>query len=200
MPPIPLERRRDGAAALALALIGGYLLLAGERDADVVEPLEQAAADLVVDLEGDLAALEADLLGLEVDLARSGVRQGSAVLVAHHHGQQADLRAVGVEDVGEARSDESPEAVVLQPPRRMLARGAAAEVLARHEDRVGRQIPAGLLGPVVEQELTEPAALDPLEELLRHDLVGIHVAAVEVRDRACDLAYRVHHLAPFNPA
>ena len=51
------------------------------------------------------------------------------------------------------------------------------------EDRVGRQVPARLLGPVVEEELPEAGALDPLEELLGHDLVGVHVGAVEDRDR-----------------
>ena len=97
-------------------------------------------------------------------------------------GKQPDLRAVGVEDVGEARRDDRLEAVVLQAPGRVLARGAAAEVLAGDEDRVGRQIPARLLGPVVEQELAEAGALDALEELLGHDLVGVDVGAVEVAD------------------
>ena len=50
------------------------------------------------------------------------------------------------------------------------------------EDRVARQIPAGLLGPVVEEELTEAAALDALEELLGNDLVGVDVTAIEVAD------------------
>ena len=154
-----------------------------ERDADVVEAVEQATADLVVDLEGDLAPGEADLLREQVDLALARVRERAAVLVAEHDRQQPDLGAVGVEDVGEARRDERAEAVVLQPPRCVLARGAAAEVLAGDEDRVGRQIPARLLGPVVEQELAEAGALDALEELLGHDLVGVDVGAVEMADR-----------------
>ena len=36
-----------------------------------------------------------------------------------------------------------------------------------------------LLAPVVEQELAEARALDPLQELLRDDLVGVDVGAVE---------------------
>ena len=135
----------------------------------------------------DLAPGEADLLLEQVDLARrrrrASARQSS---LGEHDRQQADLGAVGVEDVGEARGDDRLEAVVLQAPGRVLARGAAAEVLARDEDRVGRQIPAGLLGPVVEQELAEARALDALEELLGHDLVGVDVGAVEVADGACD--------------
>jgi hypothetical protein len=46
------------------------------------------------------------------------------------------------------------------------------------EDRIARQIPAGLLGPVVEEELAEAGPLDPLEELLGDDLVGVDVVAV----------------------
>ena len=44
--------------------------------------------------------------------------------------------------------------------------------------------------------LAEAAALDPLEELLGHDLVGVDVRAVEVADRAADRLYRFHS-APF---
>ena len=107
------------------------------------------------------AARIADLLRAQVHLALAGGGQRAAVLVVEHDRQQPDLGAVGVEDVGEARRDDRLEAVVLQPPRRVLARGAAAEVLARDEDRVGRQVPAGLLGPVVEQELAEAACARP---------------------------------------
>src|SRR5271165_1721504 len=74
----------------------------------------------------------------------------------------------------------------------MLAGGAAAEVLAGDEDRVGRQVPAGLPGPVIEQELPEARALDALEELLGHDLVGVHVGAVEHADRPRDHFDRLH--------
>ena len=93
--------------------------------------------------KGTCAPGEAHLLLAQVDLARAGLRQRLAVLLGEHDRQQPDLRAVGVEDVGEARRDDRLEAVVLQPPRRVLARGAAAEVLPGHEDRVGRQVPAG---------------------------------------------------------
>src|SRR5438552_2548305 len=78
--------------------------------------------------------------------------------------QEPDLGAVGIEDVREARRDDRLEAVVLEPPRGVLARRAAAEVLARDEDRVGRQVPPRLLRPVVEEELPEAASLDALEE------------------------------------
>ncbi len=155
-----------------------------QRQRDVIQPVHQPVADLMIDLEGHVAPLEADLLLEQVDLAGADARERAAVLVADHDRQQSDLGAVGVEDVGEAGRDDGLEAVVLQPPRRVLARGAAAEVLAGDEDRVGGQVPAGLLGPVEEQELAEAGALDALEELLGHDLVGVDVGAVEVAYRS----------------
>src|ERR1700735_890411 len=156
------RRRGDPADVHALALELGDLGCLLERHRDVVQPVEQAVADLVVDLEGGLAPGEAHLLLEQVDLPRPGVCQRAAVLTGEHDRHQPDLRAVGVEDVGEARRDDRLEAVILQAPRRVLARGAAAEVLAGDEDRVGRQIPAGLLCPVVEKELAEAGALDAL--------------------------------------
>jgi hypothetical protein len=74
----------------------------------------------------------------------------------------------------------------------VLARGAAAEVPAGGEDRVPRQLPAGLLGPVVEEELAEAGPLDPLQELLGDDLVGVDVAAIESGDPAGDPRDRLH--------
>src|SRR5271166_1376197 len=173
---------RESLLAVALEVGDRGLLL--ECESNVVEPAEQPMADLVVDLEGEEAPVEAHLLLDQVDLALAGVGQAAAVLGSHHDGQQTDLGAVGVEDVGEARRDDRLKAVVLQAPGCVLARGAAAEVLTGHQDRVGRQLPARLLGPVVEQELAEAGALDALEELLGHDLVGVHVGAIEVADLA----------------
>jgi hypothetical protein len=46
--------------------------------------------------------------------------------------------------------------------------------------------------PVIEEELAEPGALDPLQELLRDDLVGVDVGAVEHRDATLDDLDRVH--------
>ena len=45
-----------------------------------------------------------------------------------------------------------------------------------------------LLRPVVEDELAEAGALDPLEELLGDDLIGVHVGAVEHRRSSRSLA------------
>src|SRR3954454_6431151 len=156
----------DGTAALARGLVGGDRVLLLQRQPDVVQAVDQAVMDVAVQVEGDLLAVEAhDLVG-QVDLAFAVTHDRRDDLLGQHDRQQADLRAVGVEDVGEARRDDRAEAVVLQAPRGVLARGAAAEVLTRDEDRVLREVPARLVAPVVEQELAEARALDALEELL----------------------------------
>src|ERR1700739_1644254 len=177
-------RRRRRQAGLALRFVGTDRVLLAERHADVVQTLQQPPADLLIDLEGHahqlaVGALVADLLSVQVHLPIPCRRQRPAVLFVDRDRQQPDLGAVGVEDVGEARPHDRLEAVVLQAPRRMLAGGPAAEVLAGHEDRVDRQGPVWVLGPVVEEELPAAGALHPLQELLGHDLVGVHVAAAE---------------------
>ena len=107
------------------------------------------------------------------------------------HREHPDLGAVGAEDVREARRDDGAEAVVLERPGGVLARRAAAEVAAGHQDR--RAGVRGLLEreallapPVPEQELAEAGALDALQELLGDDLVGVDVGAVERADDALD--------------
>src|SRR3954471_8011154 len=187
-----LQIEGDRAGALALGLVGRDVLRLLEREVDVVEAVEESVAAVLVEREGHGAAAEADLAALEVDLGLAGVHQGLDVLLGQHDRQQADLRAVREEDVGEARRDDRLEAVVLQRPRRVLAAGAAAEVRAGGEDRVLREAPAVLLRPVVEQELAEARALDALEELLGNDLVGIDVGALERRHLAGDDLHRFH--------
>src|SRR5687768_16888487 len=160
-------------------LEGGDLVLVAERDRDVVEPLEQAPALELVDLEREGAG---GLL-LEVDrqlCARAGGHELSYLLVGERHRQQADLPGVRAEDVAERRRDDDLEAVVLERPGGVLARGAAAEVPARDEDRGARGVGAvelevGVLDPVEEEKLAEAGATDALEELLRDDLVGVDV-------------------------
>ena len=135
---------------------------------------------LGVDLEAS-DVVEADLLRLEVDLGLAGLQIALHLVLGQLDRQQPDLRAVRAEDVGERRRDDRLEAVVLQRPRRVLAARAAAEVAPVDEDRVRRQVPAGLLGPVVEEELAEAGALDALEELLGDDLVGVDVVCGRAR-------------------
>ena len=90
-----------------------------------------------------------------------------------------------------ARTTRKPESSSAHA--RVLARGAAAEVAAGDEDRRAlvlrpAQLEVGILHPVEEEELAVARALDPLQELLRDDLVGVDVGAVEHRGAAGDLA------------
>ena len=79
------QRRRGhrlgGGAFSAIGFVVGDLSFGAERDAHVVEPVEQAPADLVVDLERNLATFETNLLGAQVDLpvpACASARQSSS--------------------------------------------------------------------------------------------------------------------------
>ena len=146
-----------------------------------------------VDLEGDLAAVGAgDGLGFQIDgqagigAALGVVHQEFELLGRHLDGQNAVLEAVVVEDVGEGRGDHAANAEVEQRPGRVLARRAAAEIVARHEDlgiavsrlvedevRVLRAVPVeARLG---EQAGAEAGALDRLQIVLGDDHVGVDV-------------------------
>src|SRR4051812_9542389 len=114
------------------------------------------------------------------------------MLLVEDRRQQADLGAVGIEDVGEGRGDDRLEAEVLERPGGMLAGGATAEICPRDEDRVRLQLDLAVADPVVEEELAEAGPLYPLEELLGDDLVGIDVGPVQHRHLALDYVYRSH--------
>ena len=102
-----------------------------QRDADVVEAVQQAVLDVGLDRELEDAGGAGDRLVVDVDPGLAGLGDGVAVLLVEDRRQQPDLRAVGVEDVGEGRRDDRLEAEVLQRPGGVLAGGAAAEVRAR---------------------------------------------------------------------
>ncbi len=119
------------------------------------------------------------------------------VLRRQLHGRQPAVDRVGPEDIAERRRDHDAKAEVLEGPRGMLARRTATEVAPCDQNRrvaiLGDvQEKAGVAHPVVEEELPVARALDPLQELLRDDLVGVHVGAVEHRDLARDAPQFVH--------
>ena len=62
----------------------------------------------------------------------------------------------------------------------------------RLRTKSGSRSPPGVLGPVVEEELPVAAALDPLEELFGHDLVGVDVAARQGSHGSRDRGDRIH--------
>src|SRR5437588_7367 len=170
-------------------LVGGDVGLVLEGQADVVEPVQQAVTLEGVERERrELAGGVLDRLLLEIDgqLLPAETLQPLHLRRREHDRDEADLDAVLPEDVTERRPDHDVEAGVLQPPGRMLARRPAAEVPAGEQDLRAAvfgavELEVRLLRPVEEQELAEAGPLDPLEELLGHDLVGVDVGAVEHR-------------------
>ena len=184
-----------------------------QREADLVESVHQAILAERIDLEvhGERAVGARHALALEVDhQAKAGKRialmeQAIDLGFAQHHRQEAVLERVVEEDVGERRRDDAAKAVVHQRPWRMLARGAAAEVLAPEKN--GRAFVARLVqhearvfAPVGKQALGEAGALDRSQVLLRDDLVGVDVGAVERHHEAVqhgELFHRQLHLLPF---
>src|SRR2546429_2246203 len=120
------------------------------------------------------------------------------------------LTAVREENVRERRSEDRAEAILAEGPDCMFARRAAAEVLPGEEDarapgagvvqlEVRVRTTVGSEAPVVEQGGPEPGAFHTLEELLRNDLVGIHVGARQSRQPTGMTHEGLHH-GPAPPA
>ena len=142
-----------------------------------------------------------DRLGFEVDRdVRAFSDRGHQrlhVVRGQREGDEPDLDRVREEDVAERRRDHDVEAVVLQRPRGVFPRRAAAEVRPGDEDPGAGaprpvQLEVGVLPPVVEEELAVARALDALEELLRDDLVGVDVGPVEDDRARGERAKRLH--------
>ena len=123
-------------------------------------------------------------------------------LGSHGDRQQAVLQRVVAEDVGEAGADDGADAPGHERPRGVLARRAAAEVVARQEDgparhrrpvqdELGIRRPIGKVAPVVEELVAQAGAVHRLEEAGRDDLVGIDVVARERHDRRRHRAERL---------
>src|SRR6478735_2229559 len=166
------------------SLVGRERRLVAQRQRDVVEPFEQALAREVVEFEGVAAGCALDEVDCQLFAGACTRHQLLHLRGRELHRQQADLQRVLAEDVAEGRRDHRLEAVVLERPRRVFPRRAAAEVPSREEDaRALRlraiELEARVLAPVEEEELAEARALDPLQELLRDALVGVDVRTVE---------------------
>src|SRR5688572_6789023 len=196
-----------GVLRFALRFEGADLVSVAQREADLVQPVQQAILAEGVDVEAHFLGAVNRRHRLPVQIhsqLKSG--KGGAIVeqpihfrLAQHHGQEAVLERVGEEDVGERGRDHAAKAVVHQRPGRVLARGAAAEVLAREQDGgapVARLVEHELrvLAPFAEQPLGKTGALDRRQILFRDDLVGVDVAAVERRDEAAQNYEFVHFL------
>ena len=143
---------------------------------------------------------------------RAVIEQRIDLGLGQHHGEQAVLVAVTEEDVGERRRNHAAKPVIDQRPGRVLARGPAAEILARQEDlrtlvarlvedeirveRAARVVHPGLavveVAPRIEQVGSEAGALDRLEELLRNDRVGVDVRPVQRRNQSFEAGEFLH--------
>src|SRR5690554_5307356 len=185
-----LRGQRRGAPRLAAGLELGDVPLVLEGQADVVEALHEPPARVVVDLErrDDVAARHGardEVDGhLGAGLGLEDLPDELDVLGAHDRGEQALLARVAAEDVREARREHGPEAVVLERPHGVLARGARPEVGARDEHGAGLvgvlvEHEVGVAAPRGEQRVLETRARDALEVDGRDDLVGVDVAAAQ---------------------
>src|SRR5712691_3741617 len=108
----------------------------------LVQPLQQAFAPSRIDLETvPLSRRRDDRLCFQIDrdppcpLRRLDLR-GKSIddRLVDRDGQDAILKTVGEEDIAKTRADHGADAHLLQRPHRALARGAAAEIRARHQD------------------------------------------------------------------
>src|SRR4051794_7980758 len=115
-------------------------LFALERPRDVVKALEERLLRKRVEREGQPEpARMRDLERLEVDrqlvLLLHGRDDAREVVGRERDDRESRLERVGAKDVAERRRENDSEAVVLERPRGVLARGATAEVAPGDEDR-----------------------------------------------------------------
>ena len=88
--------------------------------------------------------------------------------------------------------------MIASKPKSSSAQGACSreepqpKLRPGDQDRVRLQLDLAVADPVVEEELAEAGPLDPLEELLGDDLVGVDVGPVQHRHLALDHVYRSH--------
>src|SRR5207248_8035711 len=107
-----------------------------EREGDLVETLEQALLAEWIDFEAvHIAGRRDDFLAIEIDshmrarLVGQLVLERGDLLGRQHDRQQRVLEAIVEENIAEARRDHGAESVIPQRVDRVLARGAAAEIL-----------------------------------------------------------------------
>ena len=104
------------------------------------------------------------------------------------------MKLLEIEDVGEISGDHAFDPEIIERPGGMLARRTAAEIMGRHQDlgiAIGRLVEHEIrvyravlvIAQIVKQVLTEPSALDGLEEPRRDDPVGIAIDDVDGRRR-----------------
>src|SRR5260370_24237651 len=165
-------QRLQPAQLLGLAALeGGDVGIVAEREGDLVEPLEQALLAESIDFEAvHVARGRGQFLAIEIDgqvrarLLRKLGPQAGRLLGRQRDRQQSVLEAIVEEDVAEARPDHGAEAVIPQRIDRVLARGAAADVLFGDQDaraapgRLIQDKTALLRARIVEPQIVEQKA------------------------------------------
>src|ERR687892_2520283 len=122
-------------------LVACDVRLPTEREADVVQTLDESPPSVGVDRERILAGGRRDSERRQVDgdLARritpGEIHQPLNGRRGELPSEEPDLPAIVAEDIGERRRDDSAESRVLEGPYSMLAARAASEVRAREKDR-----------------------------------------------------------------
>src|SRR5258706_1875416 len=128
----------DAAFSLERLDLDGML----QRDSDLVQTVQQAVLAKGVHLEAEhvtAIGIGHRLRAKIDDQGESRERRDAREYPVHlgfrqHSRQQAVLETVVVEDVGVTRRDQRAETIVVERPGRVLARRAATEILARHQD------------------------------------------------------------------
>lgn len=122
--------------------IGCNLVFMLQRQADIIEPLQQELAAMLIQIEADgetLAVLNRFVLQINAQFVAfircRTLEQFLDLLFAQLDRQNAVLKAVIVENVGKRRCDDDFKTIVLNRPWRMLTGRAAAEVGAGKQYR-----------------------------------------------------------------
>src|SRR5712691_1614668 len=202
-------RREDGKRRVP-GLIRRNFRLMLQRESDVVQPVQQAMADEVVDVElrpeslvvPHLALLEINRELVVINLLRS-LHEFRNLSLAQPDRKETILGAVVGENVGERRRDHRPEAEVAERPHRMFTRRSTSKILPRDqnarafvawliEHEVGIFLSVRVKPPVIKHKLPKARALDPLQKLLRDDLVSIHVDPIQRRHAPAMHCERFH--------
>src|SRR5579871_5720591 len=122
------------------SFVGGDVSLVLQSETDIVEPIQQAVAHEVVDLEAARETLiVVDLALLQVDGQLIAFAVGAAHEFGHFVFGQRDIEesvlcAVVGEDVGERWGDDGAESIVGKCPHGVLAGGTAAKIFSGDQD------------------------------------------------------------------
>ena len=103
--------------------------------------------------------------------------------------QYAVFGTVVVKNVRVRLSNDAAKSIIIQRPNRVLATGPVSKILSRNlhggvfefwliEFKVGPRVAVVIKPPIEKQELAKTRSLNPFEELLGNNLIGIYVRAI----------------------